>query len=135
MENNDEEEPTIECKVVLLGESDMGKKSFFYHFINDENNTNDSLEDNTITSQEEKIMDTFAGKTITFNEILGKTVKFQLWNTSSQEKYRPLIKMFFHEANAVILIYDITQKETFEEIKKFWYNQVKQYAPKDISKF
>ena len=43
--------------------------------------------------------------------------------------------MFFHEANAVILIYDITQKETFEEIKKFWYNQVKQYAPKDISKF
>ncbi len=50
------------------------------------------------------------------------------------EKYRSLTKIFYKDATAAILVYDITRKESYEEIQKYWYNQIKDHAPKNISK-
>ena len=45
-----------------------------------------------------------------------------------------LTKSFYEDAGSAILVYDITKKESFEEIQKYRYNQIKQFAPKNISK-
>jgi small GTP-binding protein len=112
------------CKVVLLGESGVGKTCIIARFINN------TFEDNMISTTGAS----YAGKTMTFDEFQGKTIKFEIWDTAGQEKYRSLTKIFYKDAGIAILVYDITRRETFEEIKKYWYYQVKESAPKNISK-
>ena len=55
-------------------------------------------------------------------------------DTAGQEKYRPLAKLFYKDASICILVYDITNWQSFEELKKYWIEQIKAQAPKDISK-
>ncbi len=112
------------CKLVLIGESGVGKTCIVNRFINDK------FEDN----QKSTGTATFATKTMTFNELKGKSVNFQIWDTAGQERYRALNRMFYKGAGAAILVYDVTNKESFEEIKEYWYNQIQEFAPKDISK-
>lgn len=87
----------------------------------------------------------FAAKTMYF-EKYDKTVKFevnfgkitiiviQIWDTAGQEKYRTLTKIFYKDAAVAILVYDITRKGSFDEIKNYWYAQLKEHAPKKLSK-
>ena len=62
------------------------------------------------------------------NQIL----KLEIWDTAGQERYRSLTTMFYKEANGAILVYDITRKESFEQIKEYWSVQLKESAPSDI---
>ena len=63
----------------------------------------------------------------------GKSIKFEIWDTAGQEKYRSLTKTFYKDAKVAILVYDITRKESFEELQKYWIEQIRQFAPKNIS--
>ena len=120
----DEDDGTQTCKVVLLGESGVGKTCIIARFINN------TFEENLISTTGAS----YAGKTMTFDEYEGKSIKFEIWDTAGQEKYRSLTKIFYKDAGAAILVYDITRKESFEEIQKYWINQIKDFAPKNISK-
>ena len=60
--------------------------------------------------------------------------KFEIWDTAGQEKYRSLAKVFYKNASACILVYDITKKDTFQELKNFWINEVINNGPKNMSK-
>ena len=112
------------CKVVLLGESGVGKTCIIDRFIND------NFDDNQKTTG----ISTFTAKTMTFDEFQGKSVKFEIWDTAGQEKYRSLNKIFYKDARVAILVYDITNSQSFEEIRQYWSNQIKEFAPKDTSK-
>ena len=112
------------CKVVLLGESGVGKTCIIDRFIND------NFDDNQKTTG----IATFIAKTMTFDEFQGKSVKFEIWDTAGQEKYRSLNKIFYKDAGVAILVYDITNSQSFEEIRQYWSNQIKEFAPKDTSK-
>ena len=120
----DEDDEAQTCKVVLLGESGVGKTCIIARFINN------TFEENLISTTGAS----YAGKTMTFDEYGGKSIKFEIWDTAGQEKYRSLTKIFYKDAGAAILVYDITRKESYEEIQKYWYNQIKDHAPKNISK-
>ena len=74
----------------------------------------------------------YAGKTLAIEEFGGKSIKFEIWDTAGQEKYRALTKIFYKDAQVAILVYDITRKESFEELKNYWYNQIKQCASPNI---
>ena len=124
MADDDDDEGAQTCKVVLLGESGVGKTCIIARFINN------TFEDNLISTTGAS----YAGKTMTFDEYGGKSIKFEIWDTAGQEKYRSLTKIFYKDAGAAILVYDITRKESFDELQKYWLNQIKDYAPKDISK-
>jgi len=121
----DEDDEAQTCKVVLLGESGVGKTCIIARFINN------TFEENLISTTGAS----YAGKTMTFDEYDGKSIRFEIWDTAGQEKYRSLTKIFYKDATAAILVYDITRKESYEEIQKYWYNQIKDHAPKNISKF
>ena len=109
-------------KAVLLGESGVGKTCIIARFINN------TFENNIMSTTGAS----YAGKTLAIEEFGGKSIKFEIWDTAGQEKYRALTKIFYKDAQVAILVYDITRKESFEELKNYWYNQIKQCASPNI---
>lgn len=59
-------------------------------------------------------------------------MQFNIWDTAGQEKFRCLTRMFYKDATAAILVYDITQEESFKEIKDYWIHQIKESSPKSV---
>ena len=121
--NNDSNTDGIDvCKVVLLGESYVGKTSIISRFVYD------FFQENSITTTGAS----YATKNIRFKDYNDQTVKFEIWDTVGQEKYRSLTQIFYKDAAIAILVFDITKYNTFIEMKNYWYPQIKNYAPKDI---
>ena len=120
----EEEENSKFCKIILLGESGVGKTCIIDRLINNK------YDDIGISS----IAASFTNKTMAFKEFKGQSVRFEIWDTAGQEKYRSLNKIFYKDVGAAILVYDITNQQSFEELKKYWYQQIKEFAPKNTSK-
>ena len=95
-------------KAILLGESNIGKTSVIKQYISGEFN---------LESQETKGAKYFETKVV----LADKTITLDIWDTSGQEKYRSLTKFFIKDAKVIILMYDITDENSFEELKDFWY--------------
>ena len=109
-----------QVKVVLLGESGVGKTSIIAQF------TSGKFDPDCVTSLSAQ----FISKTIEF-ENLQKAIKFDIWDTAGQEKYRALAKIFYKDAKAIILVYDITDQRSFDEVKSYWYEMVKSNGDQD----
>ena len=58
----------------------------------------------------------------------GNSFKLDIWDTVGQERFRNLNKLFYYDADCIILGYDITNKESFESIKSHWYPTSKKFA-------
>ena len=101
-------------KIVLIGEVGVGKTSIIMQFVDE------TFQDDIQSSAG----GTFCSKTLIYNK--NKILNIELWDTAGQERYRSLTKMFYADANAALLVYDITRKETFEEIKNYWADQIKE---------
>jgi small GTP-binding protein len=108
-------------KVVLIGESGVGKTSIIAQF------TSGKFDPDTVTSLSAQ----YVSKTIEFHN-LQKAIKFDIWDTAGQEKYRALAKIFYKDAKVICLVYDITSEKTFNEIKTYWYEMVKSHADPDV---
>ena len=105
------EEP-ISVKVVLLGESGVGKTSIISQF------TSNTFNPRCATS----VSAQFISKKVEFPEY-HKTIKFDIWDTVGQEKYRSLAKIFYKDAKIIIFVYDITTEFSFKALKDFWYKE------------
>ena len=118
----DEEEDDEVCKVVLLGESGVGKTCIISRYING--------------TYEEDLMSTngasYASKNLTFPKYDNKIIKFEIWDTAGQEKYRALNQIFYKDASICVLVYDVTNESSFKALQEYWYQQVKDSAPKNI---
>lgn len=55
-------------------------------------------------------------------------MKLQIWDTAGQERFRGITKSYYKGANAVILVYDITNPKSFEDLVSYWLKESKQYA-------
>ena len=99
-------------KVVLLGEAGVGKTCIISQFISG------VFDPDTISSLSAQ----FITKTLDFKDIK-KSIKFEIWDTAGQERFRSLAKIFYKDAKVICLVYDITSKKSFDELKTFWYEQ------------
>ena len=117
-QDNENEES---IKVVLIGESGVGKTSIISQFTKGVFNQ-DIMSTNGAT---------FSTKKKEFKD-LGKTLSFEIWDTAGQEKYRSLAKMFFKDAAVALLVYDVTSKKSFDELENYWMNLVKENGPKQV---
>ena len=120
-EEQDDNDLEESIKVVLIGESGVGKTSIISQFTKGVFNpyimsTNGA---------------TFSTKKKEFKEAK-KTLSFEIWDTAGQEKYRSLAKMFFKDAAVALIVYDITSKKSFDEIQNYWMNLVKENGPKNV---
>ena len=117
-----EEEGALTCKVVLIGESGVGKTSIISRYVS-----------NTFKSQ---LMATPGANFVTKNVLLedeNQSIKYEIWDTAGQEKYRSLAKVFYKNAKVIVLVYDITRKTSFEELKNYWVSEIKTHAPSNTS--
>ena len=119
---DDDSNNALSCKVVLLGESGVGKTSIISRYTT---NTFSSILMSTTGAS-------FATKTMMLEEE-NQSVKFEIWDTAGQERYRALAKVFYKNASVCVLVYDITRKTSFDELKKYWINELKENASKNIS--
>ena len=109
-----------QIKVVLLGESGVGKTCIVQRFSSDKFN-----EDNNAT-----LGAMFISKLLELPEY-ETTIKYQIWDTAGQEKYRSLAAMYYQDAAAAILVYDITNQDSFKGIA-YWMSELKARAPEGI---
>ena len=84
---------TESIKIVLLGETAVGKTSIIQRFITD------SFNSNCISSLSAQ----FNSKTM---EINGETLKIDIWDTAGQEKYRSLARIFYKDAKVIVFVYE-----------------------------
>ena len=121
MEN--EEEKVIQIKVVLVGESGVGKTSIITRY------TTNSFSQSSVSTP---------GASFTTKIIIPENsklkIKFELWDTAGQEKYRALTKIFYKNISACLFVYDITKRKTFDEVKNYWLDEVRKNGPKDAGK-
>ena len=113
----------LQCKVVLIGESGVGKTSIINRYIQ---NTFSQVLTATPGAS-------FTAKTV-FLQDYNQSIKFEIWDTAGQEKYRALAKVFYKNAAVCVLVYDITRKASFEELKKYWINEIKANGNPNLSK-
>ena len=116
-----EEEPEEkDVKVILLGETGVGKTSIINRFIN-----NKFEEKNEI----ETLGPTFLKKDIKKGNII---YKLQIWDSVGQEKYDSITKLFIKGSNIVLLVYSIDSRQSFERLNQ-WYSSITNIL--DITKY
>ena len=113
-----EEDDDDDIKVILVGEMFTGKTSLI--------NTSIGLEfkDKLETTQSSSILN----KTIKIDD---HDYTINLWDTIGQEKYRSLTTIFMKDAKIIIFVYDITNLHSFNELRNYWFESVKQIINKD----
>eukprot|EP00538_Stauroneis_constricta_P007088 CAMPEP_0119570146 /NCGR_PEP_ID=MMETSP1352-20130426/43467_1 /TAXON_ID=265584 /ORGANISM="Stauroneis constricta, Strain CCMP1120" /LENGTH=214 /DNA_ID=CAMNT_0007619811 /DNA_START=448 /DNA_END=1093 /DNA_ORIENTATION=- len=93
-------------KLVLLGDTAVGKSCLVVRFVRDE----------FFEFQEPTIGAAFLTQTVQLDE---STVKFEIWDTAGQERYRSLAPMYYRGASAAIVVYDITNPDSFAGAKSW----------------
>ncbi|KAG8565010.1 hypothetical protein GDO81_012663 [Engystomops pustulosus] len=71
---------------------------------------------------------TYKNKVVTVD---GLKVKLQIWDTAGQERFRSVTHAYYRDAQALLLLYDITSKTSFDNIRA-WLTEVHEYAHKDV---
>ena len=105
-------------KVLLLGNSNVGKSSLFLRFVDDIWN------------------DTFVPtigvdfKIKTF-EIDSKKIKMQIWDTAGQERFKNIIASYYRGAHGILLLYDVTDKDSFKNLSN-WLIEIEKNASKNV---
>lgn len=107
-----------EAKLVMLGSTEAGKSSIVNRLIRDIFTQNMASTIGTV----------FFSKTLQVNDTL---VRLQIWDTSGSERYRALAPMYFREADAAIIVYDITSNQSFQEVEA-WYKTLRDQGPDNI---
>ncbi|PKU38698.1 potassium voltage-gated channel subfamily h member 4 [Limosa lapponica baueri] len=105
-------------KLVLLGESAVGKSSLVLRFVKGQFHE----------YQESTIGAAFLTQTVCLDDT---TVKFEIWDTAGQERYHSLAPMYYRGAQAAIVVYDITNTDTFVRAKN-WVKELQRQASPNI---
>jgi len=105
-------------KLVLLGESAVGKSSLVLRFVKGQFHE----------YQESTIGAAFLTQTVCFDDT---TVKFEIWDTAGQERYHSLAPMYYRGSQAAIVVYDITNPESFTRAKN-WVKELHRQASANI---
>eukprot|EP01016_Furgasonia_blochmanni_P037048 TRINITY_DN4317_c0_g1_i24.p1 TRINITY_DN4317_c0_g1~~TRINITY_DN4317_c0_g1_i24.p1 ORF type:complete len:183 (+),score=45.70 TRINITY_DN4317_c0_g1_i24:126-674(+) len=106
-------------KLVIIGNSGVGKSSLLLRFADDQFNENYLA---TIGVD-------FRFRTL---KVDGKSVKLQIWDTAGQERFRTITNAYYKGADGIVVVYDTTQYSTFEDVEKFWINEIESYAEKGV---
>lgn len=107
-------------KLLLIGDSGVGKTCILFRFSDDAFTT-------TFIST---IGIDFKIKTV---ELKGKKIKLQIWDTAGQERFHTITTSYYRGAMGIMLVYDITNEKSFENIVK-WIRNIDEHANEDVEK-
>ncbi|XP_062518455.1 ras-related protein Rab-5C-like [Corticium candelabrum] len=116
--NGPSQNKICQFKLVLLGESAVGKSSLVLRFVKGQFHE----------YQESTIGAAFLTQTVCLEDT---TVKFEIWDTAGQERYHSLAPMYYRGAQAAIVVYDVTNQDTFSRAKN-WVKELQRQASPNI---
>ena len=120
MFEEDEKRIEILYKVLLLGDWSVGKTCLLMRYM-----------DNTFTEMHLSTIG-IDSKVKIVNLKEGLDAKIQIWDTAGQERYKTISKSYIKGANGILLVYDVTQRASFEGIKN-WIKQIKDQVSSRVS--
>ncbi|TYH94536.1 hypothetical protein ES332_A12G048100v1 [Gossypium tomentosum] len=118
MARRPDEEYDYLFKVVLIGDSGVGKSNLLSRFTRNEF----CLESKSTIGVE------FATRTL---QVEGRTVKAQIWDTAGQERYRAITSAYYRGALGALLVYDVTKPTTFENVSR-WLKELRDHVDSNI---
>ncbi|GMH30962.1 hypothetical protein Nepgr_032805 [Nepenthes gracilis] len=116
--NADEQTENYLFKIVLVGDSAVGKSNLLARFARDEFYPN-SKSTIGVEFQTQKM------------EINGKEIKAQIWDTAGQERFRAVTSAYYRGAVGALLVYDISRRQTFESIGR-WLNELQTHSDMNV---
>ncbi|KAF9524807.1 ras family-domain-containing protein [Crepidotus variabilis] len=114
--------PPINVKLLLIGNSSVGKSSLLLRF-----------------SDEQWLPEDESSATIGVDfrvhkmELKGKKVKLSIWDTAGQERFRTITSSYYRGAQGIILVYDVANRESFEALPR-WYSELETYVSSSVVK-
>lgn len=109
----------LRIKLVLLGDSGVGKSCIVLRFVRGQFDPSSKV---TVGAS-------FLSQTITLKD--STSVKFEIWDTAGQERYASLAPLYYRGAAAAVVVYDITNPETFLKAQ-FWVKELQKHGNPDI---
>ena len=131
-------------KLLLIGDSGVGKSCLLLRFA-DDTYTESYISTIGVDFVSVKLCISFseltcffcdsimAWKKIRTLELDGKTVKLQIWDTAGQERFRTITSSYYRGAHGIIVVYDVTDQESFNNVKQ-WMNEIDRYANDKVNK-
>ena len=107
-------------KILLIGNSNVGKSSLFLRFVDE------IWKENFVPT----IGVDFKIKSI---KIDNKTIKLQIWDTAGQERFRSILSSYYKGANGILLLYDITNVNSFKSLSN-WLIEIEKNSSKNVKK-
>jgi Ras-related protein Rab-1A len=107
-------------KLLLIGDSGVGKSCLLLRFADD-------------TYTESYISTIGVDFKIRTIEIDGKKIKLQIWDTAGQERFRTITSSYYRGAHGIIIVYDVTDMESFNNVK-MWLSEIEKYATDNVNK-
>ncbi|KAM5559690.1 ras-related protein RABC2a [Rosa sericea] len=104
----------LSFKILLIGDSAVGKSSLLVSFIS-----------NSVDDLAPTIGVDFKIKLLTVG---GKRIKMTIWDTAGQERFRTLTSSYYRSAQGIILVYDVTRRDTFTNLSDVWAKEVELYS-------
>ena len=117
-EKDDDDDEILQIKMILLGNTAVGKTSIINRYV----------EDNFSSNLMSSVNMTFTQKTLKIDK---QKVQLNIWDTVGQEKFRSLSKLFFKDTKIVALVYSITNKNSFNDLE-FWLKTFKETIGEDV---
>jgi small GTP-binding protein len=99
-------------KLAILGKESVGKSSIIYRYINNK-------------FKEEELTTIGAAYNVFYPRKYNGKVKLEIWDTAGQERYKSLVPMYYRNSQIIIITFDITDIDTFNEAK-YWVNHIKE---------
>ena len=103
------------CRIIFIGESEVGKTSLINSILGEQFNQEHITTIGIVNTLKEKI-------------IKNKILLNNLYDTAGQEKFRSLTKLTYNKKDIVIFVYDVTKIESYNAIKDYWIEEVKDNA-------
>ncbi|PCH34637.1 ras-domain-containing protein [Wolfiporia cocos MD-104 SS10] len=120
--SQDKEKGPVNVKLLLIGNSSVGKSSLLLRF-----------------SDEQWLPEDESSATIGVDfrvhkmEVKGKRVKLSIWDTAGQERFRTITSSYYRGAQGIILVYDVANRESFEALPR-WFSELETYVSKSVVK-
>ena len=117
---DEEEESSYELlyKVIIIGDTAVGKSNILSRYVKDE-----------FSSNSKSTVGVELG--IKFLKIKNTKTKIQIWDTAGQERYRAITSSYFKGSNGCFIVYDITNEASFNNIEN-WYEQIQKETSSDL---
>ena len=106
------------CQLLIIGDSTVGKTCILSKY--------------TSKTFNENYLGTVGLDFFTKDEIIeSKTIRIKIWDTAGQERYKALTKCFFQKAEGIIIVFDVCNQKTFNDLR-FWIQSINSYFNEDV---